>query len=360
MSIIQLTIKDFRNLNEVTIEPSSGVNIFYGQNGSGKTSILEAIYFLGLGKSFRTHSIQSIIRHQSEQFMLFCRVQQEEKILPIGMERFRHGDKHIRIDGENQTSLAALAKLLPLQLLTPDSHRYFHEGPKQRREFLDWGLFHVEQSFFPNWRQFQKALKQRNASLKLNLPLKEIAVWDKEIIHTSRVLDQQRNHYVSQLQPILHEFLQVFLQVPDIHLRYSRGWPKEKDLSEVLASNFSRDQQLGYTQFGPQRADLKLFAGQFPAGDYLSQGQQKLAAYALHLSQGILMQKLIKQSPIYLIDDLPSELDPEKRRFVGKVLANLQSQVFITGIIRQELQDMIFSEHRMFHVEHGAVHLSSN
>lgn len=356
MPITHLTISNFRNLTDVSIKPASGINVFYGLNGSGKTSILEAIYFLGLSKSFRTRLLQPMIHHQAQQFLLFAHVQQAEQTLPIGVERFRNGEKKIRIAGETPSSLAPLAKQLPLQLLTPDSHRYFHDGPKQRRQFLDWGVFHVEQLFYLEWQRFQKALKQRNAGLKSQLPLREMNIWDNQITDSAILLDQYRKAYIAQLQPILSELLTHFLQLPNLQLRYFRGWSQERDLSEVLHSNFPRDQQLGYTQFGPQRADLQLYAGKFPVGDYLSQGQQKLAAYALHLGQGLLMQQLINQSPIYLIDDLPSELDAEKRRFVATVLANLQSQVFITGITYSELQDMVgVNQNQMFHVERGSI-----
>lgn len=357
MPITQLIINHFRNLNALTIEPQAGINIFYGQNGSGKTSILEAIYFLGLGRSFRTSLVQRIIHHDAQQLLLFASLQYQDRIQPIGVERSRQGDKKIRLNGETITSLAPLAKQLPLQLLTTESHRYFHDGPKPRRQFLDWGVFHVEPSFHTTWQQYQKALRQRNASLKSHLPQREIEVWNPEIIHLSTLFDEYRKNYIAQLQPILTQLLSTVLPETDLHLRYSRGWSQERDLDEVLSSTLLRDQQLGYTQYGPHRADLQLYAEKTPVCDFLSQGQQKLAAYALHLAQGLLLQKCTAQSPIYLIDDLPSELDPEKRRFVTSILTQLRSQVFITGITLPELSDMVPANHptRMFHVEHGQI-----
>lgn len=356
-----LVIHHFRNLVTTTIEPKTGVNVFYGANGSGKTSVLEAIYFLGLGRSFRTNLIQRIIHHDANQLLLFAELQHAEQTHPVGIERSRQGDKKIRINGETITSLAPLAKQLPLQLLTTESHRYFHEGPKPRRQFLDWGVFHVEPGFYSAWQQFQKALKQRNASLKGQLGKSEIEAWNPEIIRLSALFDQYRKEYIAKLRPILTELLNTLLPELDValQLRYFRGWSEEKDLAAILAASLMRDQQLGYTQYGPQRADLQLYADKTPVGDFLSQGQQKLAAYALHLAQGLLLQTFTGQKPIYLIDDLPSELDPSKRSLIADVLSRLNTQIFITGITLHELADTIdIDQSKMFHVEHGQIHAS--
>lgn len=356
MPITELLIHQFRNFSAVSMKPLPEVNIFYGKNGSGKTSILEAIYFLGLGRSFRTHQLQRLIHEETDKLLVFAQLQHNNQAQVMGIERTRQGEKKVRLNGETPPSLASLARLLPLQLLTTESHRYFHDGPKPRRQFLDWGVFHVEPEFYRCWQQLQKALKQRNAGLKSHLSGKEVDVWNHEIAHSAGILDQYRKDYVSKLNPLLADLLSTLLPEIELHCRYTRGWPQEKNLSDVLAYSLTRDQQLGYTQFGPHRADLQLYAGKIMAGDVLSQGQQKLAAYALHLAQGLLLQKYTQQSPVYLIDDLPSELDPERRRFVANVLTQLQSQVFITGITLSELIDMIPSGHaKTFHVEHNRI-----
>lgn len=356
MPILQLGIKQFRNLTATTLEPQAGMNIFYGQNGSGKTSILEAIYFLGLGRSFRTHLTHRVIQHNAPQFLLFAQLQQGDQVQAVGIEQSRQTDKKIRINGETITSLAPLAQQLPLQLLTTESHRYFHDGPKPRRQFLDQGVFHVEPCFYPVWQRFQKALKQRNASLKNQLAPREIEVWNPEIAELSALFDAYRKKYITELQFILTDLLRVVLPEADLELRYTRGWSQEEDMLAVLTTSLSRDRQLGYTQFGPQRADLQLYMGKTPVFDFLSQGQQKSAAYALHLAQGILLHKRTRQTPTYLIDDLPSELDPEKRNFMSSILKQLQAQVFITSITVSELSDMLSTpEAQTFHVEHGQI-----
>ncbi len=178
------------------------------------------------------------------------------------------------------------------------------------------------------------------------------------MIQLAHQFHEYRLNYINHLQPILFEIFSNILPGVDLKLRYYKGWPMDTDLSEALENGLMRDQQLGYTQYGPHRADLQLYIGKAPIGDMLSQGQQKLVAYALHLAQGLLLQKLTEQKPIYLIDDLPSELDPEKRRLISSLLKQLQAQVFITGITADELNGML-PDHsaQMFHVEQGQIQL---
>ncbi len=157
MSISQLTIHHFRNLSKVQFEPQPGINFFFGANGSGKTSILEAIYFLGLGRSFRTHLIQRIIHQGSEQFLLLAQINNPDNPFLVGMERSLQGEKKIRVNGESVNSVATIAKQLPLQLLSTESHRFFHDGPKVRRQYLDWGVFHVEHCLLLNLATVSKS-----------------------------------------------------------------------------------------------------------------------------------------------------------------------------------------------------------
>jgi len=218
-------------------------------------------------------------------------------------------------------------------------------------------VFHVEHRFFPAWQRLQQLLRQRNAALKSQLAVDEIALWDKQLIPIANDIDQHRLQYVDQLHPIFNELLQQLLPNVSLKLRYYRGWSAEKEIEAVLASAFNKDLQFGYTQFGPQRADLQLYTEKnVPAHDVLSQGQQKLASYAIHLAQGLLLQETMAVSPIYLIDDLPSDLDPDKRQLISEILNTLQSQIFITGTTLQDLKDLVILKNScVFHVEHGEI-----
>lgn len=357
MIIKNLHIRQFRNIHHSILEFSPLFNVFYGHNGSGKTSLLEAIYYLGLGKSFRTSNSCRVIQNESEACSIVSQLQAENtRLIPLGIERNRQGQRILRKDGENVPSILALAQELPLQFISADSHILFTEGPKLRRQFFDWGLFHVEPRFYPLWQQLQKVLKQRNSALKAKLSAHEIKSWDAEFIRISVLIDELRQEHLKYLQSASILLFKHLLPELALEIEYYRGWPAEQELSSSLDRNFYRDLQLGYTQLGPQRADLLFSIHSTPIQDYLSQGQLKLAAYALHLAQGKMLQEWAYKSPIYLIDDIPSELDAEKRHLVIQMLSQLKAQAFITGIDQADLSEIMeFPASKLFHVEQGSI-----
>lgn len=359
MTISQLSIHHFRILSAVDIRLGPGFNIFYGSNGAGKTSMLEAIYYLGTARSFRTSQYDRIIEHHHQHFSICAKLSPPEnsnETTTVGLERGLNGLRRIRIDGQTLNQLAPLAKKLPLLLISTENYRFFHDGPKSRRQLLDWGLFHVEQSFHLLWKDFQSALQQRNAAIKKRASRTEISAWDEGLSASAGKIDEMRKDYVSRLQPILSRLLKSLLRESELELLYIPGWDTNEDLKAQLQLSLFKDMMMGYTQLGPQRADLMITFHGIPVEDYLSQGQQKLAAYALKLAQGILMAELSGISPTYLIDDLPSELDPTRKEFIIGVLKKLNAQVFISSILREDLESLMeVEEAQMFHVEHGAV-----
>lgn len=358
MNITHLSINCFRNIHSQSLELAPQFNIFCGENGAGKTSLLEAIYYLGIGKSFRTHLINRIIEHHNNGLQLtVALVDDDHQSHFIGMERQRDGERIIKLDRELQSSMATIARLMPLQLLSVDSYRYFSDGPKDRRAFLDWGVFHINQDFLSLWQRYNRILKQRNTALKLRLSKAEITAWDAEYIDLSTKIDLLRADYVENFKKVYHDILLTVLpSFKSADIRYRRGWSKEKSLEGLLETHFSRDSAFGYTQDGPHRADFQLYIDSCPADDLLSQGQLKLAAYSLRLSQGILLKQQKNIAPIYLIDDLPSELDQSKQAIILDIIKELESQVLITGIHPESLQHLVSNtSSRMFHVKHGQV-----
>lgn len=362
MTITQLTAQNFRNLTHIDITPSPTINVFFGENAAGKTSLLEVIYYLSMGRSFRTRLLPRIIQKDTDTFTLFAAITRDHTTITLGLERTHTGGRRLHVNGEPKTSQSIAVKHLPLLFMSANSCRYFYDGPKARRSFLDWGVFHVKHRFHTVWQSFQKVLKQRNEALRQQLARPQIQIWDIEFTRLAEEIDQWRFEYVSQLSPLLDNLLQELnsqIHQPLI-LRYERGWSNDKNLSDVLASNWAQDMRLGYTQAGPQRADLTLYLGNVPAQDILSQGQQKQVAYSLYLAQGMLFKQVNAYNPIYLIDDLPAELDIHKRTSIARILIALKAQVFVTGINQSNLIDLFLgSDTYMFHVKHGGVTIQS-
>jgi len=362
MSLIQLKINNFRNIFSGNYSFLPHFNIIHGENGSGKTSLLEAIYFIGHGKSFRTHLVNQLVQHDFEGFNLFAQIEQKEDIpTKIGVERISSASTKIKINGQICHSAAELATLLPMQIVNPDSYKLLEASPKYRRKFLDWGLFHVEHCFLTVWRSFQKTLAQRNSALKLQLSEAEINIWNEELQFYAEQLSDLRKQYFLNLQQLMFNMLKDHSILHKLTCIYERGWPEQEDYKSILIKNLPKDRQIGYTKYGPQRADIKFLIDEHPAQQVLSRGQQKILVGFLSLAQGILCKQLINKTCLYLIDDLASELDDQHKKYLFNQLAKLEAQVFISGVNQAELKQIVEGyPHQMFHVEHGHLIFSAD
>jgi len=357
LSLLRLDITNFRNLVAARIDPSaSGFNFLYGRNGSGKTSLLEAVYYLGRGRSFRSSSLSSIINNSSENFAIFAQVQpKSQQIVPVGVERQRSGEVRIRISGQDNGSFAELLELTPALLINSSSFSLLDAGPIFRRKYLDWGAFYLTNDFLRIWKMHERALKQRNAALRERSSKNELHTWTVELARCVRMLDELRQDFINQLLPFLQAVLAELIEVPGLKLAYYAGWDEKLGYQAAMAQAESKDKYAGYTQFGPHRADFKISINQVPVKDILSRGQQKLFICAMIVAQGVMLHECVNRRPIYLIDDLPSELDNKSRARLMELLARQNAQVFVTAVERDALVDSCRAPMKMFHVEHGSV-----
>jgi len=355
MALTKLVINHIRNIESTTLMPGAKFNLLFGKNGSGKTSVLESIYLLGMGRSFRTHSSERVISFDQPALSVFGILDEQTR---IGIEKQRTGESRIRINRENQRSTASLAQLLPLQIINANLFQLIDAGPKIRRQFLDWGLFHVEHRFLPLWKQLCLAIRHRNVALRQQLPYKQIQAWDHEITRLSGEIDQLRCQYMAAYLPTLKEILAQLLEL-EVDIQYLKGWNKALGLEAVLQQSLHRDRDLGYTQYGPHRADLRITVKNGLAKDILSRGQQKVLLCALKLAQGVLLRRLAGKTCVYLIDDLAAELDEDKQTVFPDVLSAIDAQVFITAVELDDLSRfMAVPAVEMFHVEQGNVKLT--
>jgi DNA replication and repair protein RecF len=363
MLIRRLDIRNIRNLREVRLDELSNINLLYGLNGSGKTSVLESIYLLSLARTFRSHKLKPLINTDAETCVVFGEVD-----IPglgfqgVGVERSKKAQGSIRVAGKTIKSSAQLAENLPVQVLNADTFNLLAGGPVIRRQFLDWGVFHVEPLFHKAWKTTQRCLKQRNSLLRHDrIDADQLAGWTTELIEIGEQIDGYRRAYFEAFLPVLLDTLSIILNLEGVELNYYCGWDKARGLAETLKANFARDGELGYTQSGPHRADIKIRYKGALAADILSRGQQKLLVCAMRIAQArVLVQKAGKRC-VFLVDDLPSELDKERRKLLCGLLEELGSQVFITCVDAQDLAGCWSSEAeiKMFHVEHGQVSVNS-
>ncbi|WP_162062245.1 DNA replication/repair protein RecF [Vibrio taketomensis] len=356
MPLSRLIINQFRNIKACDIHLSAGFNFLIGPNGSGKTSVLEAIYLLGHGRSFKSSLTGRVIQNECDELFVHGRFLNSDQFeLPIGINKQRDGSTEVKIGGQSGQKLAQLAQVLPLQLIHPEGFDLLTDGPKHRRAFIDWGVFHTESAFYDAWGRFRRLNKQRNALLKTARDYRELSYWDQEMARLAENISQWRATYVEQMSAKAQQICGVFLPEFDIQLKYYRGWDKDTPYQQILEKNFERDQALGYTFSGPNKADLRIKVNGTPVEDVLSRGQLKLMVCALRVAQGQHLTEMTGKQCIYLIDDFASELDSQRRKRLADCLKETGAQVFVSSITEGQIADMYDDKGKMFHVEHGTI-----
>lgn len=363
MQLNSLSIKHLRNLSSVDLTLNPQFNIFYGENGGGKTSLLEAVHVLTTGRSFRAHHARQIITFGEASCLIAgtVKVKTPEDVqhsIHLGVERFQTGNIKIRIADEDCPSIAALAKTVAVQLINSDSYDILEAAPQVRRQFLDWILFHVEPSFYPIWQRCRRVLQQRNAALRTGKPAvlpKQVQIWDKEFIEMGEALAAQRKAILTVFIPIFLEIIGCLLNLTDVTIRYQPGWNQEYSLLEALKNSFERDLSGGYTTVGPHRADVEfLMNGDVSVKNVLSRGQLKLFICALLLARATLLYQQQGRRCIFLIDDLNSELDQPASKLLAAALAELDSQVFITSVEERSVAKFLENNHyQLWHLKKG-------
>ena len=355
MQMTRLNIQRIRNLKTVALYQLQPFNVFYGANGSGKTSILEAIHLLATGRSFRTHIPKHYIQHETSNAIIFAQSATEK----IGMQKLLSGEQVMKVNGDTVATQGQLAKILPLQLIDPLSTEIIDHGAKPRRQLLDWLMFHVEPEFYHAWQYYSRALKQRNSLLKSqrNLRLVDLEPWNKMLSDYGEILHSQRVEIVEQWKVYLQQDLAQLLPDLKIELEYSAGFHVEQGLAHDLIQYHQKDLDRHYTEYGPHRADLRLKTPMGDADVVLSRGQKKLLIMALKLSQ-IAMLHACNKETVVLLDDVTAELDLTAQQRLIARLSQLGSQVFMTTLdqesVKKHLHDLSIS-YQLFNVDHGQV-----
>lgn len=352
MIIKRLQLNSFRNIDSVSINPSAGLNLIAGPNASGKSSLLEGIYLMSRGRSFRTSTLRSLIKSGEQKSTLFSEISDGTISRRLSMA-LSNKKSVAKLDGAHISRLSELSRAFPVQLITPRSYELLTSGPKYRRKILYWGLFHVEQSFLDVYRRFAKALAQRNAALRSGKRNDEINVWNIQIASCSLEIFQHATDYVNDLRSILLPLLSEILSGYRFELEYKPGWDTTLNLLDVLLASIDKDREIGYTRTGPQRADLHLTINGQALESFASNGQQKLVIFALLLSQLMLYKDRFQVSPVLLLDDFAAELDQASQNKILTAVDGAAVQCLSTGLSIPECLD---SETKVFHVEHGVFH----
>jgi DNA replication and repair protein RecF len=357
----RLEISWFRNLSHVAMELAPGLNIFFGDNGAGKTALLEAVHVLCRGRSFRTQNTRGLIQQGAETLVVRALIEDELRgPTSLAISKNREARTELKLNGVAERRLSEVARLTPLQVMLPNVADLVFGGPAGRRSWLDWGTFHVKPEYMDRLRDYLRAVRQRNALLKDGGDARGLVPWNDEVARLAEAVTQDRVAYLETLVPHFGETLGALAPELHVELRYHRGWPQDRELRKLLGDSSPREVKYGSTLWGPHRADVQLRTEEgAPAGAVLSRGQGKMVASALQIAQAALLAERESRSTAFLIDDAGAELDAAHNQRFYQLLDRIGGQILATTTRdpRREsaLAEATAGEIGVFHVEHGSV-----
>jgi DNA replication and repair protein RecF len=349
-----IDIENFRCIERAHLDFDGGATGIVGDNASGKTSLLEAIYFLGHGRSFRTNRRDKLVRRETPFFRVVGRVETGGGAQLVAGIEYVEGATRASLAGQGVSGIAELAEVLPIQVIDPGAHRLIEEGSARRRRLMDWGVFHVKHDFLGCWRRYQRALQQRNAALKAHQPLELIDAWEPELCAAGTAVDERRAAYAAGLQPFFEALANRLIGAVGARFVYRRGWANEQGLVDALREARPRDLRLRTTTAGPHRADLSFVMGNGTAAarDYVSRGQQKMLAAAFVLAQLAYRASLNAPVATLMLDDPAAELDVDNLGKLLRAVAEIPCQLIVTSVHERGLRGIELC--RMFHVKQGS------
>lgn len=372
MSLELLRIYNARSLSEYTLNPHFFFNIIYGSNGVGKTTILESIYLLLRARTFRSSKYKSFINNASKDCTVFSKFSNDGHIdypdFTLGISRSRDNSQpNIHLNSKKINTLSVISNLVILGLITPDSFNLLDSGPVVRRKFIDWGVFHVEPTFFSIWRSFKKTLNNRNLLLKQlskqHHSIEQISsdsrnlldCWNPQLVDLNNKLDNFRQNQINHIEPEFKRLLNKFSPElsNSINLSFYRGWNADLNYDLYLVNKLNEDLNAGTTRYGTHRSELRITYNNNLAKDILSRGQKKIIIICLILSQFSFLKNY--DNNIYhnllLLDDIDSELDKKNLKILFDILFEINSQTFISSTDKSLFSFLPDDQYKMFHVE---------
>lgn len=357
MLIKSLELENFRNYKQLKMEFDSGTNILYGDNAQGKTNILEALYLSGTTKSHKSSKDKEMIRFRKEESHIRTLIEKNDISYRIDMHLKRSKTKGIAINGIPIKKASELFGIVNFVFFSPEDLNILKNGPAERRRFLNLELCQLSRLYLHNLSNYNRVIKQRNALLKeisFRPDLKDtLQIWDEQLIHYGLEIMKERKQFILDLNEIvdsIHKNLSGDRE--ELVIQYEPSIAEEQ-FAVQLEKNRENDIRTRMTSVGPHRDDLIFLVKEVDVRKYGSQGQQRTCALSLKLAEIELVKKVIKDTPVLLLDDVLSELDSRRQNFLLNNIHDIQTMISCTGL--DEFIKNRFHINRIFRVVEGTI-----
>lgn len=351
MFISKLKIYNFRSIKEKEFLFTKNINIFYGKNGIGKTSIIEAINFLSSGKSFRKGSSKSLIQFNCLNLTVYIESFKNDIPYTIGVNKHKNGKWKSQFNNNKHIKQSDISRYFPVVSIDPEVYRLVDFGPLYRRNFLDWLVFHVKHEYLILWKKVHRCIKQLNLLYKSNVSINEIKNWEKSFVTYSEKLNTIRKEFFDKIQPIIIKLTKNMQgEIKDLSISFKQGWSNNIKLSEQINIDRSKNIRFGQILHGPHKMDIKISTSNVPASQTLSRGQKKILSITFYMAY-IEILKEFNIKPILCLDDFDAEIDKSKLQKAAEFFINSNAQIFITSVDKNKIKK-IFPSAELFHVKH--------
>lgn len=359
MFLKELKVVNFRNYKKLTLQLKNGINILYGENGQGKTNLLESIYFLGITKSHRFSSDQELIYHGENTLKVSGKIKNNglSKKLEITLS---DGQKKYKCDSNNIKKVSEYMSHLNVIIFYPEDLEIIKGSPKIRRKYVDTELSQLNRGYCAVINDFQKILKMRNEYLKnSNFDDNYFEILDQYFIQKCEIIYKMRNRFINKINEYVPSIYKDIMKIDNFHISYKKNDFEEEKVTAEMLLNYSKkirskEKLYGTTLFGPQRDDIEFFIGENSMKYFASQGQQRAAVLALKLSEIEIFKKNTGKTPILLLDDVFSELDKKKKNNLLKYIED-DIQTIITTTDLSNISVKIKRKSKLIEIENGEI-----
>lgn len=361
MYIKYLKLSNYRNYKELNIELGNKVNVFMGDNAQGKTNVLEAIYYCGFAKSHRTNKDKELINWNEDRANITLYVAKERLDKKIDISILRDGKKGIKINSIKINKISELVGTFNVVMFSPEDLKIVKESPGIRRRFLDMELCQLDNRYYYNLVQYNKVLQERNTALKSkNIDESMIDIYDIQLSKFGQYIIKKRVNYIERLSyygKIIHK--DITSNKEEISFEYLSNVKNmqnaEGEIREGLYERRKKDMEKGNTSLGPHRDDLAIYINNIDARSFGSQGQQRTSVLTMKFASLRIINEWAGDNPVLLLDDVLSELDFSRKKYILSSIKDIQTIITCTGI--EDIRGYLNDDAKIFNVSSGRINI---